>query len=796
MTCCMKCVCLLLSLLPLSVLAQDSVVTPGAVLSMHRTGSDIDIRTEHAYVRLTVYSPSVIRVREARQPLGSGWSYAVVGTPAPTTLDWSERGDEAHLRTDSLDVIVHTQPFSLSFHTAAGALINEDEHGLGTSWEGTQVTAYKTLQPGERFVGLGEKTGNLDRAGNAYTNWNSDVFGYSVSQDPLYSTIPFYIGIHHDVVYGIFLDNSYRTDFNFGASNNRFSSFGAQGGELNYYLIYRSTVAGVIRSYTDLTGRMSLPPLWSLGYQQNRYSYYPDAEVLWIARTLREKKIPADGITLDIHYMDHFKLFTWNKDRFPDPSGLVHQLTGMGFRLTTIVDPGVKVEKGYPAYESGLASNIFLKYPDGQNYTGQVWPGWCNFPDFTNQRARTWWAGQLRTLTDAGVSGIWNDMNEVSTWGQKMPDNVLFDFDGHETTHRQGHNVFGLEMARSSYEGARAALGKRPFVLTRSGYAGLQRYAAIWTGDNRPEDDHMMAGVGLLTSLGLSGVPFAGMDVAGFTGDPTPALYTRWMQLGAFLPYFRNHANFNTKAAEPWTFGEDILDITRRYIGLRYTLLPYLYSNFREASQDGMPVLRSLVIDYAREPLVYDQRYQDEFLFGPSILVVPENCGASFAKMYFPPGDWYDAYTGQSSPGGREQVLELQNGHLPVFVKGGGILPVQSLVQSTAEAPSDTLDLHVYQGRVSNSFTYYEDDGESYGYEKGNYYQRVIRFDPLTRSIVLEKVEGQRTSKFKYIRLLLHGFDNVTLKDTKVSFLPGEEPQEKVKVSVFANDDHTITIPY
>ena len=259
-----------------------------------------------------------------------------------------------------------------------------------------------------------------------------------------------------------------------------------------------------------------------------------------------------------------------------------------GFHTTVIVDPGIKVEKGYQAYESGLAGNVFLKYPDGQNYTGAVWPGWCHFPDFTAEKGRDWWHNEIRQYTDAGVAGIWNDMNEISTWGQNMPDNVLFDFDGHPATALKGHNVFGLEMARSSYEGARAALQQRPFILSRSGYAGLQRYAAIWTGDNRAEDDHMLAGVRLLTSLGLSGVPFTGMDIGGFTGNPTTSLYARWMELGAFIPYYRNHTAFNSKAAEPWTFGEDVLDITRNYISLRYQLLPYIYSGFYESTQNGL----------------------------------------------------------------------------------------------------------------------------------------------------------------------------------------------------------------
>jgi len=776
--------------------AQEIVQNTGAVTAVHADNTSLDIRTTHAWLRLTAYSSNIIRVRFSDQPLKPDFSYAVIGGPKTTHWSWDQTNTTIRLHTDSLDLTVQKATAAVDFTTKTGVLINTDEPGLSTSWEGTRVTAYKHLQPGERFLGLGEKTGNVDRAGSGYTNWNSDVYGYRTDQDPLYSTIPFYIGLHDSIVYGLFLDNSYRSDFNFGASNDRFSSFSAESGELNYYLIYHTTVAGIIRSYTDLTGRMPMPPLWSLGYQQNRYSYYPDTEVLRIAQTLREKHIPADGITLDIHYMDHYKLFTWDRQRFPDPKGMLTTLKNMGFNTTVIVDPGIKVEKDYPAFESGTTAGIFLKYSDGLPYTGQVWPGWVHFPDFTSPKGRDWWHEQVRQYTDAGVVGLWNDMNEPSTWGQKMPENILFDFDGRPTTLRQAHNIFGLEMARSSFEGARAALGKRPFILSRSGYAGLQRYAAMWTGDNRAEDDHMLAGVRLLTSLGLSGVPFTGMDIGGFTGNPTAALYTRWMQLGAFIPYFRNHTGLNSKAAEPWTFGEDILDITRQYIQLRYTLLPYLYAVFHEASATGLPIARSLAIDYTRDPQIYDPRFQDEFLCGPSLLVMPQVSTANFNRIYLPAGLWYDAYTGQPVKGGKDTIVELTPQRLPVYVKSGSILPRESPIMNTAQQPADTLDVHCYAGAQPSTFVYYEDDGVSYDYEKGGYYQRTIRIEPATRTIILEKPEAAYPTKFHYIRFLLHGFESKTLAKQRTSFLPGDTQGETVSVTTVPNTDQTLSITY
>ena len=592
------------------LMAQSPVMSPGNFESVNIGQHDISFKTTNTYGTVTVYSPSIIRVRLNKEPLKGNFSYAVVGEPQKTRVSITQNDGSITLVTDSLKAIIQKNPFSIAFYTPDGQVINEDDKGLTTSWVGQAVTNYKKLQDDEHFIGLGEKTGNLDRKGNGYTNWNSDVYGYAITQDPLYSSIPFYIGIHHGLNYGIFLDNTYQTDFNFGASTNRFSSFGARGGEMNYYFIYHKHLADIITSYTFLTGRMPMPPMWSLGYQQNRYSYYPEAEVLRIAHTLREKHIPADGITLDIHYMDKYQLFTWNKSRFPNPAGMNAELNKLGFRTTVIVDPGIKIQPGAPAYESGLKQDVYIKYPDGQPYVGAVWPGWCNFTDFTSQKGRDWWHSQVKFFAESGVSGIWNDMNEIATWGSKMPDNVLFDYDGRQTTHLEAHNVYGMQMARSSYEGALMQFKERPFILTRSGFAGLQRYTAIWTGDNRAEDDHMLQGVRLINSLGLSGVSFTAMDIGGFTGNPSIPLYAKWMELGAFIPYYRNHTAYNTKSAEPWTFGEDVLNITRNYISLRYQLLPYIYSNFYESTQDGLPVMRSLAINYTFDPKILSTDYQ------------------------------------------------------------------------------------------------------------------------------------------------------------------------------------------
>jgi alpha-glucosidase len=739
--------------------SQNSVLETGNLVSITQSGQSFNIKTKTTFARVMLYSNNVIRIRMDKKPLEPDFSYAVVAEPEKLNVRFIQDEKSATILTDSLKLVIGKSPLSFSFQTAGGKIINEDEPGLNTSWVGEEVTAYRHMQDKERFVGLGEKTGDLDRTGNGYTNWNTDAYGYATNLDPIYSSIPFYMGFHHGLSYGVFLDNSYQTDFNFGASTDRFSSFGARHGEMNYYFIWHSRVADIIRSYTWLTGRMHMPPLWSLGYQQNRYTYYPDTEVIRIAQTLREKKIPADGITLDIHYMDRYQLFTWDRERFPDPKAMTSKLKSMGFETTVIVDPGIKIEPGAPAFERGLKADVYIKYADGKNYAGKVWPGWCYFTDYTSEKGRAFWKKEVKFFSDNGVKGIWNDMNEIATWGQKMSSNIIFDWEGRKTTNLQAHNVYGLLMAKSSYEGARAATNERPFILTRAGFAGLQRYSAIWTGDNRSEDDHMLLGVRLLNSLGLSGVPFTGMDVGGFIGSPTPELYARWMQLGAFTPYFRNHSALNTRSAEPWTFGEHVTEIVKNYVSLRYTLMPYLYSSFYESTQSGIPVSRSLVIENPFDDKIYAPDYQNEFCFGPSILVAPTDSKKSITKVYLPSGDWYDFYNDERIAGKTEKYCDLSLQKLPVFVKAGSIIPMQSLVQTTSEKPSDTLFIHLYKGSLPNQYIYYEDDGRSFDNERGIFYRRAISYDPSKQIVVFEKPEGNYRSHFRAIKLVLHGFD-------------------------------------
>ncbi len=734
----------------------------GTLISHKKTPDGISGATAEGHFRVRVFSAQVFQISISQTERFEDFSYAVEVKPTPTSFRFEDSQLDLLVATDEVELHIDRNAVRFSFKNKSKQVLNEDEPAFGTSWIGEQVTTYKKLQEGERFIGLGEKTGPLDRKGSGYQNWNSDAYAYHGGSDPLYCSMPFYIGLHHGLQYGIFLDNSHKSFFNFGASNDRFASFSADAGEMNYYFIHGNSVAEIISNYTWLTGHIQLPPKWSLGYQQCRYSYYPDKEVLSTAQTFRDKDIPVDALVLDIHYMDKYKIFTWDKKNFSNPSALISKLKSQGLEVVLMCDPGIKIEKGYEPYDDGVKNDVFIRYPDGENYSGQVWPGWCHFPDFTNPKTRQWWAGKLKSYSDLGVEGYWNDMNEIATWGHMLPDNIEFDMDGAKATTRKARNLYGFQMARATFEAAKKLLnGRRPFNLTRSGFSGVQRYSAVWTGDNVSYDEHMMLGVRLVNSLGLTGVAFCGYDVGGFVGEASTKLFARWISIGALSPFFRGHTMINTKDSEPWSFGEEVEQISRNYIRLRYQLLPYLYSLFREASQSGMPVQRSLAIDYTHDARVYNGQFHHQYLFGPFILVAPVESNKEFAKVFFPNGRWYSIFDGKVINGDQELIIETPIHRLPIFIKAGAVIPMQRPVSGTKDKVEELL-LHVYNGDETTHFDFYEDDGVSYQFENGVYARRALQFNGAEKTIIISEQSGDFKSAFRTIRLVLHGFAGIT----------------------------------
>ena len=734
----------------------------GPISSYRVLSNGIEGKTPTSIFNIIAYNDHIIRVRISKNNTLNRFSYALVKNEIPNfKSEVSDKGKIIEISTNALTVIVEKEPsLRVIFKNKNREVINEDlpGDGFGTTFIGDKVSSYKELQEGERFVGLGEALGNLDKHGSGYTLNNTDTYKYGDPRLSMYISIPFYIGIHHHLVYGLFYNNTYKTFFNFGLST-PFTSINAEGGDVDYFLMYDTSVAKVLEHYSSLTGRMPLPPKWSLGYHQSRCSYYPQEKVKILAETFRRKNIPVDCIVLDADYLQDYEPFRINTKRFPDMAGLANDLKKLNIELTASVNPGIKIDSTYGAFLDGLKKDVFVKYSNGNLFVSDIAPSTNHFVDFTNPKGRQWWIYKMKFLPDNGIHGYWNDMNEPAVGGSYLPDNLLFDFDGRKANALEAKNVYGFQMARSSYESAlKYGGGRRPFVLTRSAFAGVQRYSAVWSGDNTASDAGLLSGVLLNSQMGLSGLPFVGPDLGGYIGDGSKDLFKRWIEVGVFSPFVRNHKEFFATANEPWAYGEEAEAISRTYIGFRYRLMPYIYSKFFEASQSGIPVARSLSINYPFDEKVYDNIFQYEFLFGDAFLVVPVTTQDEVKKIYLPEGEWYDLFTEEVKTGKEEFYKTNPIYQIPVYVKASSIIPMQTLVQSTKERPSDTLFIHVYNGKEKNEFVYYEDAGEGYDYQKNNFCKRIITFDPVNKSIHFSKQEGNFTSVFRKVQIIFHGF--------------------------------------
>jgi alpha-glucosidase len=743
-----------------------------------------DIRLEIRFLKPEMFRVTLVRPGY-QEPL---LDYPIAKTAwEPVDLEFRETDLHLILASREIDLIIHKMPCRLTVLDKQGEVINQDDPGMGIGWDGREVRCWKTLAGDERFFGLGEKTGDVNKRGRQWVMWNDDIPGYDHNTDPIYQSIPFYIGLHNNKAYGIYFNNSYRTVFNFGAGNRRYASFAADAGPLDYFFIYGPRVSRVVSTYTELTGRIHLPPLWGLGYQQCRWSYYPASEVMNLARTFREKQIPADVIYLDIHYMDGYRVFTWDKKRFPDPAGMLQQLQQMGFKVVTIIDPGVKADSNYSVTREGIAGEHFVKYPDDEIYIGEVWPGPSFFPDFSRPETRRWWGQELAGMLDTGIDGFWNDMNEPAVWGRAFPLEVLMDDKGRTSSQKKMHNLYGFLMSQAAFESFRTHRpNQRPFLVTRAGFAGEQRFTAVWTGDNVASEDHLELGIRMMLGLGLSGIPFVGTDVGGFIGTPSPELFARWIQVGAFSPFFRTHTHHNSRDQEPWSFGEELEEISRKFVSLRYQLLPYLYNLFWEASESGTPILRPMFWYYQDDPVVYDHAYQHQFFVGEKLLVAPVTREKQYLKkVYLPAGKWLELNTEKVYQGAGTVVVEAPLDRIPMFLRDGGILPRQEAMQYVGEKASDVLMLDIFCADNYGNLLHYEDDGETFNHKRGEY--RLTQFEFLQEkdhwTFSKNRVQDKLLAAERFLELRLYRFEKIPEKiqlegRTLKSFVPAEKRRE------------------
>ncbi len=697
----------------------------GDVVSADKNENGVEFKLTNALFNIYVVNNNIVRFRFTnKNEFSRAPSYAVINSSSGA-FSFRDDSEYYEIATKEMIVRVAKSPCRVSIYDMDMNLLNEDEKSFGMAFDADEVRCFKNLFKDELFYGLGEKTGSLKKNGQQLTMWNSDTPDYTDKQDPLYQSIPFFIGIRDHKAYGIFFDNTYRSYFNMGASNNRFYWFGAEKGELDYYFIKGPEIKKVISLYTMITGRMEMPPMWSLGYQQSKWSYYPESTVKTLAQTFRDKNIPCDVIYLDIHYMNGYRVFTWDNNRFPDPVRMLKELAQQGFKVITIVDPGVKADtSGYKIAQEGLKEDLFAKYPDGVVYQGEVWPGWAYFPDFTKKETREWWGKKNAELLKQGVAGIWNDMNEPSAWGQAIPDIIQFDDNGYGASYKKIHNVYALEMAKATFEGIKSNVpGKRPFILTRAGFSGIQRYAAVWTGDNAASEVHLKLACTMVQGLSLSGVPFCGSDVGGFFGSPSQRLYTRWMELGAFTPFYRGHTIINTRDQEPWAFGEEVEGWVKKIMDLRYELLPFFYTEFYTAHKTGIPIVRSMFLNYQEDDECYSDEAQYQYMIGDNLLVAPvvsefENS----KKLYLPEGKWLGWWDSKVYDGGQWILVEAPIDMIPLFIREGGIIPMREKQEYTGQHGDDVsfLKLKIFPGPESNS-QLYQDDGKTLKYQDGDY---------------------------------------------------------------------------
>ena len=717
--------------------------TVGAMQAAGRTSSSLTFRDGRSIVSVAAVTADIIRVRfSPTREFGRDHSYAVLALPAAGAAPAvSTDPDRTVLTTASLRVTARHSPFRVSIADTAGDVLDEDDGAQGIAWSGARTRVYKRLRIDEHVYGLGEKNGLLDKRGRqqggySYTMWNSDTFGYGADTDPIYVSVPFAIVMRAGRAHGLFLDNTSRTNFDIGHTSAGTLAFGAEQGELNYYFINGPTPADVVSRYTALTGRMPMPPRWALGYHQCRYSYYPESTVRFVAQNFRARRIPADAIWLDIHYQDGYKPFTWDAERFPDPARLVADLGQQGFHLVTIVDAHPKKEAGYEPYDTGIAGDHFVRNVDGSVYEAAVWParaernpGPSVFPDFTRAATRTWWGSLYARLLDIGISGIWNDMNEPAVFDTPtgtMPLDVRFDNEGAPASHADVHNVYGQLASRSTYEGLqRLRPDARPFVLTRATYAGGQRYAAVWAGDNVSEWTHLRGSIPLLLGMGLSGMPFVGVDIGGFAEAPTAELYTRWLQLGVFYPFMRTHTTFGTPDQDPWSYGTEHEALNRRAIELRYELLPHIYNVMHDASISGLPALRPLMLEFPTDPGTYG--LDDEVMFGSDLLIAPVLWpNASERSVYLPPGAWVDFWSGARLAGGARYRVPVTLRSIPIFARAGSLIFEHPAVQHTGELRGQPLRVIAMPGDNAEA-SLYEDDGETRAYTRGVSVTRIFR---------------------------------------------------------------------
>lgn len=680
--------------------------SPGPFETLQIDQNPLRLKFKQYQLEILLFGRSAYRITWL--PASLPVPYAIAQPPAP--IDQYS----VDLKTDYVSI---TAPKSrldidfqgkLKFFNAANQLVRLE---LPPKFYASGWQHQAELHPHEALFGLGLRAAELNLRGRKFTAWNKDPGGvYDPGDDPLYFCIPSYLGASPAGTYLIFYENYHRGEFDF--SNHANVSF--VDGALRYYL-FTGSPAEVLADYLELTGRPKLPPRWALGYHQSRWGYKTESDIRDLVENFRLHRLRLDAIHLDIDYMDGYRVFTVDPARFPDLPRLSRDLAEQDIRLVVILDPGVKIDPDYRIYAEGKSDSLYLVDPSGAPVRAPVWPGWCVFPDFSKPRTRDWWGKQYASLVQAGIAGYWHDMNEPATfpaWGDPtLPTSTIHNMDGNPANHLAGHNIFGLLMNKAGFEALKKLNpGHRPWILSRSGWAGNQRYAWNWTGDVNSSWEALQQLVATQLNMTQSGQYYSGSDIGGFSAHPEPELYLRWFQLSALSPFFRLHSATGLPPREPWHFDKPVLDIIRNTLELRRQLMHYLYTLAYAASTQGSPLIRPLFWEQPDNADLYS--INDQFFLGEHLLIAPIlQPGMVTRTVMLPAGEWIDFWTSKRYLGPGPINVLASFSHIPIFVRAGAVLPIDDL---------DKLSLRIYlPSNAPDSFSIhsqlYLDAGDGYG---------------------------------------------------------------------------------
>lgn len=789
--------------------ADKKEFSPGTIHHWEKSAHSGTIYCDNQVaLHIFVLAPHILRFRYVLDGYPEkDFSYAIDPAFQPVHSNWkmTETSGFVHIQTEEISCRISKKGLHTSLFNLKGKLILEDDKGFhweDGDWGNPIVQMSKKAHPDESYFGLGDKSCHLNLRGERLQNWVTDSFGYTSTTDPLYRAIPFYYGLNDGRAYGVFFDNSFQSYFDFAKEREDATSFWSHGGEMNYYFIYGPELIAVAERYALLTGRPELPPLWALGFHQCKWSYYPESVVRNLAAEFRQRRIPCDGLYLDIDYMDGYRCFTWNNQHFSDPAKMIADLEKDGFKTVVIIDPGIKIDPNYKVFQEALQKDYFCRRSDGPYIKGKVWPGECFFPDYTRPEVRTWWSGLFRDLIRRmGVRGVWNDMNEPAIFdvpSKTFPEDVRHDYDGNMTSHRKAHNVYGMQMSRASYDGVKHfGYPRRPFLITRATYAGGQRFASVWTGDNVASWEHLQLASIQSQRLAISGFSHVGSDVGGFNDMPDGELFVRWLQLGVFHPLYRVHSiglNATGDSAvdetaiaeniqsgkkidqEPWSFGDEYTDLARKTIELRYKLIPLIYTAFWQYSMHGTPILRPLSFLDQNDPETLHR--MEEFCLGDHLLACPiSEPNAEGRYLYLPEGIWYDFQTNQPIPGEQEIWADATIEDIPMYVRAGGIIPMAPVMQYVGEKPIEEMTLHVYYKNGEEKSILYADAGDGYDYLEGKYLLHNFKVAGESKKFTLSQFRnGAFIPTYDRFRVIFHGLPYKSSKcvvdgnETRISF--------------------------